>query len=224
MASGRTRPGSPRRGQDVMVEEGEVLIVSLDDDVREPLTRLFGRAGFSTSTVTSGEDALSTALRERPSLVVLDLELADMTGYELCYELRDQVGEGLPIIFVSGDRTETSDRVAGLLIGADDYLAKPFDVDELLARARRLLARAPLLPATADVPLTGREIQVLQLLSDGLTQEAIAKELFISPKTVATHIQRILTKLGVHSRTEAVAIAYRDGLVRGRPMPRARAR
>jgi LuxR family maltose regulon positive regulatory protein len=93
-----------------------------------------------------------------------------------------------------------------------------------LARARRLLARAPLLPATADVPLTGREIQVLQLLSDGLTQDAIAKELFISPKTVATHIQRILTKLSVHSRTEAVAIAYRDGLVRGRPRPPARAR
>ena len=207
-----------------MVEEGEVLIVSIDDDLREPFARLFGRAGFSTSTVTSGEDALSTALRERPSLVVLDLELPDMTGYEVCYELRDQVGEELPIIFVSGDRTETSDRVAGLLIGADDYLAKPVDADELLARARRLLAHTPLLPATADVPLTGREIQVLQLLSDGLTQEAIAKELFISPKTVATHIQRILTKLGVHSRTEAVAIAYRDRLVRERPRPPARSR
>jgi len=61
--------------------------------------------------------------------------------------------------------------------------------------------------------LTDRERQVLQLLAEGLTQTAIAAELYISPKTVGTHIQRILTKLGVHSRAEAVASAFRLGLV-----------
>jgi DNA-binding NarL/FixJ family response regulator len=199
--------------------EGEVLIVTVDNDVRTSARRLFTRAGFATSDATTGEAALSSALRRRPSLVVLDLELPDMTGYEVCYELRERAGEDLPIIFVSGERTESSDRVAGLLIGADDYLAKPFEPGELLARARRLLARAPILPPSMDSPLTGREVEVLQLLAEGAGQEAIAKELFISPKTVATHIQRILTKLGVHSRTEAVALAYRDGLIRDRPRP-----
>jgi len=193
---------------------GDVLIVTLDDDVRSTAERLFTRAGLGTTDVATGEDALSVAGASRPSLVLIDLEIEDMTGYEVCYELRQRTGEELPIILLSGERTESSDRVAGLLIGADDYLPKPFDPDELLARARRLLTRSPLLPPTTDVPLTAREIQVLQVLADGATQEAIAKQLFISPKTVATHIQRIITKLGVHSRTEAVAIAYRDGLVR----------
>jgi DNA-binding NarL/FixJ family response regulator len=197
----------------VAVGEGDVFIVTLDDDVRNTLIRLFRRAGHLTTHVASGEDALVAALGTRPSLVVLDLELPDMTGYEVCYELRERVGQDLPIILLSAERTEPSDRVAGLLIGADDYLAKPFDPDELLARARRLLARSSPSSGTEDAPLTGREIQVLQLLADGLPQDAIAKELFISPKTVSTHIQRILSKLDVHSRTEAVALAYRERLV-----------
>jgi DNA-binding NarL/FixJ family response regulator len=204
--------GSSREG---VVGEGEqVLIVSLDDDVGNSLMRLFRRAGFATTHVASGEDALAATGGSSLSLVILDLELPDMTGYEVCYELRERMGEHLSIILISGDRTEAPDRVAGFLIGADEYLAKPFDLGELLARARRLLARTPGVPRSTDSPLTAREIQVLQLLADGLSQDAIAEELFISSKTVATHIQRILTKLGVHSRTEAVAIAYRDGLVR----------
>jgi DNA-binding NarL/FixJ family response regulator len=199
--------------------EGDVLIVALDDAVREMATRLFRRAGYTTSAVTTGEEALAAARADRPSLVILELELGDMSGFEVCHELRDHgAAQDLPIIIVSGDRTESSDKVAGLLIGADDYLAKPFDPDELLVRARRILNRAPIPPPT-DNPLTGREVQVMQLLADGMSQDAIAKELFISPKTVATHIQRIITKLGVHSRTQAVALAYRDGLIQERSRP-----
>jgi DNA-binding NarL/FixJ family response regulator len=194
---------------------GVVLIVTPDGDVRDAVTRLFTRAGHATTHVESGELAIEAASRDRPPLVVLDLELEDMSGYEVCYELRERLGQDLPIILVSGDRTEPSDRVAGLLIGADDYLPKPFDPDELLARARRLLARSRTPSVTMDAPLTGREVQILQLLAEGRSQDAIAKELYISSKTVSTHIQRILTKLDVHSRTEAVALAFRHGLVTG---------
>ena len=67
---------------------------------------------------------------------------------------------------------------------------------------------------TPESPLTGRELQILQLLAKGFSQDRIATELFISSKTVGTHIQRTLSKLGVHSRTEAVALAYQQGLVR----------
>jgi DNA-binding NarL/FixJ family response regulator len=109
--------------------------------------------------------------------------------------------------------------VAGLLIGADDYLARPFDPDELLARTRRLLSRSAAPVSAPDSPLTGREQQILQLLANGLSQDRIAKQLFISSKTVGTHIQRTLTKLGVHSRTEAVALAYQQGLVKGGASP-----
>ena len=141
-----------------------------------------------------------------------------MNGYELCRELRDEFGEDLPIAFVTGARTESLDRVAGLLLGADDYLVKPVDPAELVARARRLARRrrgetAAPAPNGGTERLTVREREVLELLALGRNTNAIAAELFISPKTVSTHLQRILAKLGVHSRAEAVAVAYREGLL-----------
>jgi DNA-binding NarL/FixJ family response regulator len=151
--------------------------------------------------------------------VLLDIELPDTSGYAICRELRDAHGEGLPIIVVSGAHIDQHDRVAALLLGADDYIVKPFDTDELIARVRRLLVRSTLRSGNSgpvygnSFRLTPREEEVLRLLGQGRTQQAIARELFISPKTVGTHIQRILTKLGVHSRAEAVSFAYRAGLV-----------
>ncbi len=147
------------------------------------------------------------------------MRLPGISGYEVCRQLRERFGEQLPIIFVSGDRTEAHDRVAGLMIGADDYLSKPFVPDELVARVQRLLVRSEAGNGTKGgsgaraTRLTEREQEVLQLLAEGLAQGAIAAELYISPKTVATHIQRILAKLEVHSRAEAVSQAYKLGLV-----------
>ena len=120
-------------------------------------------------------------------------------------------GRAVAILLVSGERIESFDRVAGLLLGADDYLTKPFDPNELLARLEGMLRRVR--PATARRNLTARELQVLTLLADGLEQSEIAERLAISPKTVATHIERILAKLGVRSRAQAVAVAYRETLV-----------
>jgi DNA-binding NarL/FixJ family response regulator len=141
-----------------------------------------------------------------------------VSGYEVCRELRDTFGDDLAIIFLSGDRTEPHDRVAGLLLGADDYIVKPFDEGELLARIRSSLRRsAPSNDggadsAATDASLTSREREVLSLLARGLSQADIAGTLVISPKTVGTHIQRVLAKLGVHSRAQAVALAHTQGL------------
>ena len=144
-----------------------------------------------------------------------------MTGYEVCRELRDEHGDTHPIIFVTGERTDPGDRVAGLLLGADDYVVKPFDPDELLARVQddpplgpgRMAKRGDLSRNLFD--LTKRELQIPALLADGLSQKAIAEDLVISPTTVA-HIQRTLVMLGAHSRAQAVAIAHREGLTRPR--------
>ena len=126
----------------------------------------------------------------------------------------------MPIIFVSGDRTDSYDRVAGLMLGADDYLVKPFDPDELIARLRRSLRPRPNGAAAATngsddrtSDLTPREREVLALLAGGRTSPQIAHELVISPRTVGTHVQHILTKLGVENRTQAAGIAHRCGLV-----------
>jgi DNA-binding NarL/FixJ family response regulator len=126
----------------------------------------------------------------------------------------------MPVILLASDRNDPLDRVAGLLLGADDYLAKPVDRGELLARVRRSLRRSAL-PANGNgngaprgvLALSPREHEILALLAGGKTQGEIARELVISSKTVATHIQHLLAKLGVHSRAQAVARAYRLGLV-----------
>ena len=202
-------------GSGVETDCGPILIVDDDAVFREFVGTLLGRLGHLTVEAANGEDALAQALAERPSLVLLDVDVPGASGYEVCRELRDTYGPALPIVFVSGTRVDRLDLVGGLLVGADDYLVKPIDPDELLARVRGHLARSGV-PAPApngDAPnLTPREREILALLASGLDQRAIAKELVISSKTVATHIQRILGKIGVGSRAQAVAFAHRHGL------------
>jgi len=193
-----------------------VLIVDDDGDFRARVARVLSRAGLEVQETASGGDALAAAV-DRPAAIVLDVVLPDADGFELCRELRDRHGESLPVIMVSGDRTTAHDRVAGLLVGADDYLVKPVDCDELLIRLRRLLHRGPAFGdgrrASGDGVLSPRESEVLCLLAEGLNAPAIAERLVISRKTVASHLQHVMAKLGVHSRAHAVAEAYRMGLV-----------
>jgi DNA-binding NarL/FixJ family response regulator len=195
---------------------GKVLVVDDDANLRELVISLLERAGYSTLGFESGEDVLTAAV-ERPALVILDVRLPGLSGYEVCRELKDTFGSSLPVLLVSAVRIEAFDRAAGLLIGADDYMVKPLDPDELIARVRRHLA--PQTRGSAAPPavrlLTPRELEVLRLLAEGVDQREIAERLVISSKTVATHIQHILVKLGVHSRAQAVAAAHRYGL--GRP-------
>jgi DNA-binding NarL/FixJ family response regulator len=191
-----------------------VLVVDDDPDFRTLVSSLLASVGYSTVEAGSGEEALASARQQTPAAVLLDVRLPRISGYEVCHQLRRQLGEGLPILFVSGERTEPLDRTAGLLIGADEYLLKPLDLDEFLARMHRLVGRAPSWNAKERFGLTKRERDVLALLAEGLSQKEIARELVISTKTVAAHIQNTLGKLGVHSRTQAVAIAHRDGILR----------
>jgi DNA-binding NarL/FixJ family response regulator len=191
---------------------GSVLVADPDNAARADVAKLFEAAGYQVTQVATGEDALSAARADAPCAVVLEVSLGTFSGYEVCRELRRSFGPELPIVFLSGVRTESYDRVAGLLVGADDYLIKPFAGDELLVRVRRLLPR-PGPAASGAAKLTKREEEVLGLLAEGLAQDSIADRLSISSKTVGTHIERILSKLEVHSRAQAVALAYRHELV-----------
>jgi DNA-binding NarL/FixJ family response regulator len=191
---------------------GSVLVADPDDVARAEIANVFEAAGYEVRQVATGEAALAAARDEAPGAVVLEVSLGTFSGYEVCRELRRSFGPELPIVFLSGVRTESYDRVAGLLVGADDYLVKPFAGDELLVRVRKLHSR-PGPAAAGAAKLTKREEEVLGLLAAGLAQDSIADRLSISSKTVATHIERILSKLGVHSRAQAVALAYRHELV-----------
>lgn len=193
---------------------GRILVVDDDPVLLSLISTTLESAGFTVVAVTSGLAALELARgTEPPDLVVLDVQLPEMSGYEVCRELREEFGEGLPILFVSGFRTESLDRVAGLLVGADDYLVKPFAPDELIGRVRALTRRSRAGISNGNTwGLTRREDEVLRLLASGLRQEEIASRLVVSHRTVGAHIQNVLRKMGATSRTQAVALAYRRDL------------
>ena len=127
---------------------GRVLVVEDDDAVRAAVDRGLGVHGFDVSSVPDAESALSAVARRRPDLMIVDVGLPGMSGIELCTRLRGLDVE-TPILILSA-RDQVGDRVAGLQAGADDYLVKPFSLDELAARLHALLRRSrPSATATA---------------------------------------------------------------------------
>jgi two-component system, OmpR family, response regulator MprA len=160
---------------------GSVLIVEDDADIADVLRRSLRNEGYEVRSSTDGIDALDVAAGFVPDLVVLDLGLPGLDGVEVCRRLRSD-GD-VPILMLTA-RAETEDRVAGLDSGADDYLVKPFERKELLARIRALLRRRPprgtaslevgdlsLNPDTREVrrgdreiELTNREFELLEFL------------------------------------------------------------
>ncbi len=160
---------------------GRVLIVEDDVDIADVLRRSLRNEGYEVKTSADGVEALDIAAGFVPDLVVLDLGLPGMDGVEVCRRLRSD-GD-VPILMLTA-RAETEDRVTGLDSGADDYLVKPFERQELLARIRALLRRRPprgsaslevgdltLNPDTREVrrgerevELTNREFELLEFL------------------------------------------------------------
>jgi DNA-binding response OmpR family regulator len=160
---------------------GRVLVVEDDADIADVLRRSLRNEGYEVKTSADGVDALDVAAGFAPDLVVLDLGLPRLDGVEVCRRLREE-GD-VPILMLTA-RAETEDRVTGLDSGADDYLVKPFERQELLARIRALLRRRPprgaasleladlrLNPDTREVhrgereiELTNREFELLEFL------------------------------------------------------------
>jgi DNA-binding response OmpR family regulator len=118
-----------------------VLVVDDERDVGRLLAYSLGQAGFTVATVTTAAEALLSAARQRPSVIVLDVGLPDMSGIDVCRRLRadHELAEvGIVILTAHGGR---DDRIAGLEAGADDYVTKPFDVEEVVLRVRALARR-----------------------------------------------------------------------------------
>jgi DNA-binding NarL/FixJ family response regulator len=190
-----------------------VLIADQDPDSRARLAELLRGAGYGVLEAERGDEALKLARSTLPAAVITDIPLAGLCGYELCHLVKSDPSLRIPVVFLTATRTEPYDRIAGLLLKADDYIVKPYAAGELLARLANLI-RSQSSAATLATRLTKREEEVLELMSDGLRHSDIARRLFISPKTVATHVEHIMRKLGVRSKTEAVVVAYREELIR----------
>lgn len=122
-------------------EKSKILIVEDDLDVADMLNAYFRVQGYEVFTVNWGEDGVRAALTARPDLIILDIRLPDIDGYEVARRLRsDRKTGAIPIIFLT-EKRDRSDRLHGLELGADDYITKPFDVQELRLRVRNSLRR-----------------------------------------------------------------------------------
>jgi DNA-binding NarL/FixJ family response regulator len=189
-----------------------VLVVDDDPVIGELVATTLSEHGYDMRSAADAREALHLIEEEPPDVILLDVHLPDLSGYQLCRRLRDDFGDAIGIMLISGERKEPFDRAAGLLLGADDYLIKPFVLDELLARVQRLARRAYPLPKALSTHLTRRELEVLRCLTSGMENDDIARDLVVTPRTVAKHVEHILLKLGVHSRAQAIALAFRENI------------
>jgi DNA-binding NarL/FixJ family response regulator len=169
----------------------------------------------------NGAEAIEAYDRHHPDVTLLDLRMPIMEGVEVVQRLRERDPRARVIVLTTYDTDEEISRA--LKAGAKAYVLKDISADALIACIRDVLAgKTYLAPAAAAklaedvtrVQLTPRELSTLRLLADGKANKEIASELGISDRTVKTHLGHLFEKLGVTSRTEAVKVATRRGLVR----------
>lgn len=136
----------------------KILVIDDDDKITSMLRRSLAFEGYRVATATNGKQGIEQFAAEEPDAVILDLMMPVLDGWEVCRRLRES-GSEVPILMLTA-RDEVRDRVHGLDMGADDYLAKPFALEELLARLRALLRRKPLDAAERRVILTFEDLHL----------------------------------------------------------------
>ncbi len=173
---------------------GASLLIAEDDRaVRESLQRALTLEGYHVRTASNGAEALEAIAADRPDALLLDVSMPVVDGLTVCRVLRSE-GDRLPVLMLTA-RTETSDRVAGLDAGADDYLPKPYELDELLARVRALLRRS----GYADEDgAEGGELRVADLRLDPAARRAFRgdREVVLS-KTEFDLLELLVANAGI---------------------------
>jgi two-component system OmpR family response regulator len=156
----------------------KVLIVEDDQNLLATLKYNLGKEGYIAVTAVDGAEALDVARREKPDLIVLDIMLPKLSGFEVCRILRKEMT--VPILMLTA-KDEEIDKIVGLEIGADDYMTKPFSMRELLARLRAMLRRAEMAVQPASKP---ESLKVGDLEIDGARHQASLRgtALELSPK------------------------------------------
>ncbi|NEP83630.1 MAG: response regulator transcription factor [Okeania sp. SIO3C4] len=215
---------------DYINNKKKILIVDDEDSLRTLLKRHLELQGYEVKDANSGIDALSILEKLNPDLIVSDIMMPQMDGLEFCQRLRSSnFGQLVPFIFLSS-KGELEDRIVGLSMGADDYINKPFEMRELVAkieaqldRSRRVhleikkLTEKHLAQTTKSqeipepLPLTPAEERVFWEVAQGLTNKQISDRLFISPRTVQTHLSKIMRKLSLENRSQLVRYAFEHG-------------
>ena len=220
-----------------------LLILVAEDDLgtRLAIRDYLERSGYSAIAAENGKQALEMVAKYQPHLIVTDIAMPLMDGYEFVRQVRQQPTlRLLPVIFLTA-RTSTEERIRGYQLGCDLYLPKPFELEELGAVVRNLLERSQLIesewrsrmqvadshtpqqsqtqktPASEstslDINLTRREQEVLNLLTIGLSNSQIGASLHLSPRTIEKYVSSLLRKTETSNRAELVRFAMQHQLV-----------
>jgi two-component system, NarL family, nitrate/nitrite response regulator NarL len=218
-------------------ESRQIRVLVVDDDVvlAEALRLVLGSEPDIevVGLAHSGGDGIMLAIRQDPDVVLMDFHLPDMTGASATRGMRAKLPDPRIVMLTMDNQDDTL--LAALEAGAAGFLLKSQGVAEVVGLVRRAAAQEPLLPSETLARLlsslrqrqqqhdgrtelaerlTARELEILQLLATGLPTRAMAERLVVSSTTIRSHVQSILTKLGAHSRLEAVARAQDLGLLR----------
>jgi len=214
-----------------------ILVADDDPGTRLAISDYLEMSGYSVLTATDGQQALAMVEAYHPHLMVTDIIMPRMNGYELVRSVRQHPAfRLLPVIFLTA-RNKTEERIQGYQSGADLYLPKPFELKELGAAIRNLLERSqmiqseyrlshedglriplPLPVADTENPeqllhFTQREREVLVMLTHGLSNAQIGTQLHLSPRTVEKYVSNLLRKTETSNRAELVGFAMKHGLV-----------
>lgn len=172
--------------------------------------------GYRVLTANQGMEAIKILEEEIPDLIICDVMMPEMDGYTFVKEIRQDFRfNWLPIIFLSA-KGQSKDRIKGLTEGADVYMVKPFEPDELVAQVKSTLNQSTRLMANnhrktdhtskirvpKSVELTPTETKVVNLVAQGFSNRDISETLGISQRTVESHVSNMLNKTGLHNRTE----------------------
>lgn len=180
--------------------------------------------GYEVMTAENGFDALQVLASETPQMVICDVMMPEMDGYTFVKHLRnDPKTSWLPVLFLSA-KGQSQDRIQGLNTGADVYMVKPFEPEELVAQIEASLKQSsrvtqfqeqvvePTIHVPFAVDLTPTEIKVVQFVARGMANREIAQELCVSQRTVESHVSNMLGKTGLHNRTELARWAIESKL------------
>jgi signal transduction histidine kinase/DNA-binding NarL/FixJ family response regulator len=192
-----------------------VLVVEDNRDLQNFLKNLLENHHYHVRTAADGEEGFKEALKHKPDLILTDVMMPGINGYELARKIK-KTGElqSVPVIMLTA-RTDSFDKIEGLENGADDYLIKPFDAKELLARIRNLIkiykyekiiTQQHTRNFSKQYNLSKREEEILLLIVRGLSNAEISKKLFISLSTVKNHISHIFEKVNAGSRFELISL------------------
>ncbi len=183
--------------------------------------------GYNVSTAENGKVALEVLNKEIPDMIICDVMMPEMDGYALIEKVRgDARTSWIPVMFLSA-KGQSQDRVKGLNIGADVYMVKPFEPEELVAQVASSLQQASRLmrhktnislddknfiQVPSNVELTPTETKVVELVAKGKSNREVAEILSVSQRTIESHVSNMLNKTSLHNRTELARWAIENSI------------